>query len=163
MEYKDNIVHDAYYLIGLFNKDKKPVTQLQIQKIMYFFEAYYMIINKTDKLYDCNFNAWAFGPVAIPLYQSLKVYGDRDIILSKEQEEIGESISDEKKEILSYIYQVFGNLSAMQLVELTHRKDSPWYNKWEENEGKVVFGKESYIDKIQTRDWFKKVFISDTK
>ena len=34
---ENNIIYDAYYLISLFNEDKNPVTQLQIQKIMYFF------------------------------------------------------------------------------------------------------------------------------
>ena len=59
---ENNIVHDAYYLISLFNDENKPVTQLQVQKLMYLFEAYYMAKHeKLDKLYDCNFNAWAFG------------------------------------------------------------------------------------------------------
>ena len=161
MEYKDNIVYDAYYLIKLFNEDQKAVTQLQVQKIMYFFEAYYMVIKQTDKLYECNFNAWAFGPVAIPLYQNLKVFGESNITLTEEQKKLGESITNEKKEILDYIYKVFGNLSAMKLVELTHKEKSPWYNKWKENGEKVVFGKDSYINKIETREWFKRTFIRE--
>ena len=67
MEYKDDIVHDSYYLISLFNKDDKDITQLQIQKLMYFFEAFYMNVMEVDSLYECSFNAWTYGPVAIPL------------------------------------------------------------------------------------------------
>lgn len=163
MEYKENIKHDAFYLISLFNKDNKPVTQLQVQKIMYFFEAYYMVINDTNKLYECNFNAWAFGPVAIPLYQELKCFGESNIVLNEEQRASGENISENKKKIIRYIYQVFGGLSAMRLVELTHMKDSPWYNKWEENGEKVVYGNKSYIDKEKTKEWFRKNFIINDK
>ncbi len=34
---KDDIVTDSYYLVNLFNSDSKIITQLQIQKLMYFF------------------------------------------------------------------------------------------------------------------------------
>lgn len=162
-EYKDNIVYDAYYLISLFNRDKEKVTQLQVQKIMYFFEAYYMCIKNVDKLYDCNFNAWAFGPVSIPLYQDLKKFGDKNIILNDEQLETANKIDSEKKKILDYIYTVFGKISAMKLVELTHRKDSPWYSKWIENNEMVVYGEKSYISKKQTREWFERVFLNGNK
>ena len=43
---ENNIVHDSYYLINQFKKAGKKVTQLQVQKIMYFFEAYYMCEHK---------------------------------------------------------------------------------------------------------------------
>lgn len=64
MDHESNIVHDSYFLISLFKQEHREVTQLQIQKLMYFFEAYYMNVKNTNKLYDCNFNAWMFGPVA---------------------------------------------------------------------------------------------------
>lgn len=158
---ENNIVYDAYYLISLFNKDEKTVTQLQIQKMMYFLEAYYMAINTDVKqLYKCNFNAWAFGPVSIPLYIAFKKYGENPIVLNEKERELGNSISNDKKRMIEYIYEVFGDLSAMKLVELTHREDSPWYSTWIKNGGKVVYGEKSYINKIETRDWFRKVFMN---
>lgn len=158
---ENNIIYDAYYLISLFNKDNNTVTQLQVQKIMYFFEAYYMAINTdVEQLYQCNFNAWAFGPVSIPLYKEFKKYGENPIILDDEKKEIGNSISDNKKRMIDYIYKVFGKLPAIKLVELTHREDSPWYSTWVKNGSKVVYGEKSYIDKIETRDWFRKVFMN---
>ena len=158
---ENNIIYDAYYLISLFNKDNNSVTQLQIQKIMYFFEAYYMAVNTdVEQLYSCNFNAWAFGPVSIPLYKEFKKYGENPIILDVDKKEIGNSISDDKKRMIDYIYKVFGSLSAMKLVELTHREDSPWYSTWIKNGSKVVYGEKSYINKIETRDWFRRVFMN---
>lgn len=156
---KDNIVIDSYYLINLFVNDSKKVTQLQIQKLMYFFEAFYMCIKDTDSLYPCHFNAWAFGPVAIPLYKEYKVFGNADIILSEEKIKQGNEIDFLKKDVLKKIYETFGILSASQLVDITHRKGSPWYNKWMENNQKVVYGDRSYIDKIETKEWFKNNFI----
>lgn len=161
MEYENNIVYDSYFLINLFNRGSKEVTQLQIQKLMYFFEAYYMNVKKTDKLYDCNFNAWMFGPVAIPLYKEYKNFGEFSISLTDEKKNIGERISKDKKELLVELYKVFGTLSANQLVNLTHQVGSPWYNKWEENNRRVVYGPSSYIDKKETKKWFKENFIVD--
>lgn len=161
MEQENNIIYDSYYLINLFKNDKKDVTQLQVQKLMYFFEAYYMNKNNTDKLYECNFNAWMFGPVAIPLYKEYKNFGEFPISLTEEKSNIGEQIRKDKKDLLDEIYKVFGVLSANELVNLTHQISSPWYNKWEENNRRVVYGSASYIDKEETKKWFKERFIID--
>ena len=159
---ENDIIQDSYYLINLFRKDKnRPVTQLQIQKLMYFFEAYYMNVKKTNKLYDCYFNAWMFGPVAIPLYEEYKNFGEFPIDLTEEKIKIGEQINKDKKELLEELYNVFGKLSANQLVNLTHKVGSPWYNKWVENGRKVIAGSASHIDKEETKRWFKELFIVD--
>lgn len=158
---ENNIVYDAYYLIWSFTKDKKEITQLHVQKLMYFFEAYYMNVKNTDKLYDCNFNAWMFGPVAIPLYKEFKNFGEYPIVLTEDKINIGLNISKEKQELLNELYKVFGNLSANQLVGYTHKEGSPWYNKWIENNKRIVSGPASYIDKVETKKWFKEYFIED--
>lgn len=162
MEHENNIIFDSYYLVKLFKKDGREITQLQIQKLMYFFEAYYMNKKSCDKLYDCNFNAWMFGPVAIPLYKEYKSFGEYPIILSDEKIEMGESISEDKKNILKEVYEVFGKLDASRLVELTHLTDSPWAKKWRENNQKIVYGESSYISKAETKIWFKEHFIVET-
>lgn len=158
-EYKDNIVYDSYYLVNLFKNARKKVTQLQIQKIMYFFEAYYMCEKNVDQLYECNFNAWMFGPVAIPLHKEYKIFEGRAITLTEEKEKIGNEIKEEKKKILNYIFEVFGDFSPQQLVNLTHTVGSPWHTKWIENGKKVVYGSKSYIDKKETKKWFKENFL----
>ena len=158
---ENNIVYDAYYLINLFSNNGKKVTQLQLQKLMYFFEAYYMNKKDVDSLYECNFNAWMFGPVAIPLYKKFKSFGEFPIEINDEAKEIGNNIDNEKKKLILDIYNVFGGLTANTLVNLTHMKDSPWYNKWIENDRKVVYGEKSYIDKIETKKWFKENFLSE--
>lgn len=160
MEYRNNIIHDSYYLVNLFKNAKRTVTQLQIQKIMYFFEAYYMCEKDVSQLYECNFNAWMFGPVAIPLHNEYKMFEGRPIILTKEKENIGNQIEEEKREIMDYIFEVFGKLKPRELVNLTHRVGSPWHTKWIENGQKVVYGPQSYIDKQQTKMWFKDNFLN---
>ena len=148
-EIKDNIVEDAYYLVNLFTKDNKPVTQLHVQKLMFLFEAYYMNKTKKDKLYDCDYQAWDFGPVAIPLYKRFKKYGRNNIILTNDEIKIGNSIDEYKKELLTKVYNVFKNYTAMQLVNFTHAEGSPWKEAWEEKEYSI-------IPKNKIKDWFSK-------
>ena len=109
-ELTDNIVTDSYYLINLFTNDSKKITQLQVQKLMYFFEAFYMCIKDTESLYSCHFNAWAFGPVAIPLYKEYKGFGNADIILTEDKIRTGNEIDSLKKEVIKKIYETFGKI-----------------------------------------------------
>lgn len=157
--YENNILFDAYYLINKFNQDGIEVTNLQIQKLMYFFEAYYMNIHEdVDKLYDCNFNAWAFGPVAIPLYTEFRKFGNGPIILTTENKEDGNNISDDKKELLNNIYSAFKDVPSMHLVQITHMSDSPWDKVWKRNGNKVGYGANTYIDKLESKEWFGRIF-----
>ena len=159
MEHENNIVFDAYYLINRFNQNGYEVTNLQIQKLMYFFEAYYMnIYQDVDKLYECNFNAWAFGPVAIPLYTEFKKFGNNPIKLTDKNISDGDSISESKKKLLDNIYNAFKDIPSMTLVEITHMSDSPWDEVWKSNGKKVGYGANTYIDKIKTKEWFGNIF-----
>lgn len=157
-EYENDIRQDAYYLIKKFKDDGKSVTNLQIQKLMYFFEAYYMNVYDVDELYDCNFCAWAYGPVAIPLYKELKKFGNGNIELTEENIERAEKVSEDKKNLLDKIYNVFKDVAAMTLVDFTHMTGSPWKDVWERNGRKVGYGADTYINKIKTKEWFRDVF-----
>lgn len=97
MERENDIIKDAYYLVNLFKKNGQQVTQIHIQKLMFLFEAYYMNIKDTSYLYECDFKAWNFGPVATRLYNEFKKYGKNEIVLTQQQIDEGNTISEEKK------------------------------------------------------------------
>jgi uncharacterized phage-associated protein len=158
---ENNIIYDSYYLINLYgkDKDKKEVTQLQIQKLMYLFEAFYMNITNRNRIYDCDFSAWTFGPIALPLYNEYKIFDSKPIVLTGEQIKAGNKINFFKKVGLDKIYDTFGNLSEKQLINLIHMEGSPWFKKWMDNNQKIVCGEKGYIDKSEMKNWFKENFI----
>lgn len=88
MERVNNIVKDAYYLVNLFKENGKAVTQLHIQKLMFLVEAFYMCVMDKPYLYECEYKAWNFGPVAIPLYKRFKAYGKDEIVLNDEEKKM---------------------------------------------------------------------------
>lgn len=147
MERENDIIQDSYYLINLFHRDKKVITQLHVQKLMFLFEAYYMNVTNENKLYDCGYKAWNFGPVAPRLYKRYKNYGKDDIRLSKEEEEAGNQISEKKKQIMEELYKTFKDFSAMELVSFTHAEGSPWKEVWDSN----PYGD---ISKESMKEWF---------
>lgn len=154
-ELKNDIIKDAYYLINLYHKNGKKITQLHIQKLMFLFEAYYMNKYDVDKLYDCNYQAWDFGPVVIHLHKKFKKYGREDVKLTDEEIEIGNSIAPDKKETMEEIYSLFGKFTAIQLVNFTHAKGSPWYVVWNN------IGHYSDIPKLQIKKWFEKYIVNE--
>ncbi len=149
MERENDIVKDAYYLVNVYKQHNVPITQIHIQKLMFLFEAYYMNMEDTNFLYDCDFQAWNFGPVAIPLYKQFKKYGKNNIILNQEQIAEGNSICEEKKKLIEELFDAFKAFSAMELVNFTHADGSPWKEAWEEKEYSI-------ISKEKMKSWFSK-------
>lgn len=147
MERENDIIKDSYYLINLFHKENKRITQLHIQKLMFLFESYYMSVTNENKLYECGYKAWNFGPVAPRLYKRYKDYGKDDIRITKEEEEEGNKMSEQKKNLMQELYNTFKDFSAMELVSFTHAKGSPWKEVWENN----PYGD---ISKESMKDWF---------
>ncbi len=146
---KNDIIQDSYYLINLYHENKKIITQLHVQKLMFLFEAFSMNAMEIETLYDCNYKAWDFGPVVPILYKRYKNFGKEDIKLTEEEINLGNQISVEKRVLMQRIYEAFNDFSPLQLVAFTHAKDSPWRNVWETN-------KYGEISKKEIKQWFKK-------
>lgn len=177
-----NILKNAYYMINLFENEKNKyyedinnrsnseeikseqmpnntiISNLKLQKLMYFVEAYYM--NKEDKnhLYDSDWSAWDYGPVNKDLYDHFKKYGSVEISLSQEEKNTIDDLPEINKECIKKIFEVFGEYNAFELVTLTHLPNSPWYEIKENNKYEFDKLNESIIDKEATKIWFKNTF-----
>lgn len=149
MDKQNDIIKDAYYLVNIFKKHEHPVTQLHIQKLMFLFEAYYMNVKDAPYLYECEFKAWNFGPVAPRLYNKFKKYGYNQIDLTEEEIIEGNSISEEKKKLMEELYDAFKDFSARDLVNFTHAIGSPWKEAWDEKEYSIIL-------KEKMKNWFSK-------
>lgn len=120
----DNV---AKYLIYLSsqkfvgdNEEREGITNLKLQKILYFVQAYYLA--KLGKpLFSDKIEAWGYGPVIPTIYQKYKKNGSSPII-SKEDKS---SLSEEDKENVQKIWNTFGGYSASKLVDITHTH-TPW-------------------------------------
>lgn len=148
---KVDILDVAKLVICKFNNsnDNRVITQLKLQKMLYFIEAYYMAVYNKDALYNDDFYAWTYGPVCKRVYDKYKIFMDSPII---ESCELNTNIIDtDIIDSIDNIFDNFGHLSATSLIRLTHLKNSPWYNTKKTNN--------TPINKKETKEWFRKVFL----
>jgi uncharacterized phage-associated protein len=102
------------------NKEREGITNLKLQKILYFAQAYYLA--KFDKpLFNNTIEAWEYGPVVPDVYRKFKDYGGNPIISEKDES----SLSEKDKGILKEVWETFGGYSASRLVDISHAH-TPW-------------------------------------
>lgn len=70
----------AHHIIAVANENSLKVTNLQLQKVMYFSLKEALQKNLFDRkqlteLYDRPFLVWRYGPVERDIYETYKVYG----------------------------------------------------------------------------------------
>lgn len=104
----------------LIGEEREGVTNLKLQKILYFAQAYFVAkLNRT--LFSDPIEAWNYGPVVGTIYHKYKENKNQPIILEMDDANISES----DKVMLSKIWDLFGGYSASRLVDMTH-EHKPW-------------------------------------
>lgn len=124
----------ANFIIDVAKKEDKPVTNLKLQKVLFFLQGYCLSEYDTP-LINGNFSKWRYGPVEEEVYGDFKYYGpapieDKSIYFNKEKiefysEEV--NLPNEFKKILQEVISKMLDVEAWKLFELTH-KHSSWYS-----------------------------------
>lgn len=114
----------AGYIVGHCLDEKLPISNLQLQKILYFVQL--ESIRKAEPseglIEDARFEAWRFGPVISSVYYAYCLNGGTPI----------EAVVDDvepAKGAPAYVMNVVHKALAAKpwdLVTLTHRKDGAW-------------------------------------
>lgn len=124
-----NAMAVADYIINKCCERNKPISNLQLQKILYFtWIEYYKQTNKT--LFWDSFCAWQFGPVVPEVYYEYCVYGGRPINIRCETEIVAEDMS-----LLDKIIEDYADIPVNVLVDMTHKKDSAWDRIYQDGRG----------------------------
>lgn len=73
----------ANHVLAVANRSGLPVTNLQLQKVMFFALGFHIrnrgIDNLAEETYDIPFEKWKYGPVVESLYYNFKEFRDWDI------------------------------------------------------------------------------------
>jgi uncharacterized phage-associated protein len=115
-------------------------SKTKVLKLLYLLEEY-SIKKFGVPFFNISFQVWKLGPVPQPVYNELssppsvfKEYFDIDhtpdgsLINSKGEFDDSE-FSENDLFVLKTIYDTYKNSTAQQLVSITHREGSPWYNE----------------------------------
>ena len=122
------------YLLYRYSFDGEPVTNLKIQKLLYYVYAWHLVINK-ERCFQEKFQAWPNGPVLPTIYRALKIYEAAPIstdfldvdtkTLDEYETKLKEELGSALVGIIDQVYEKYGIKSAFELVTLTHN-EAPW-------------------------------------
>lgn len=149
------------YVINYSNKKEYGISNLKLQKLLYFIQAYFLIEKDGKPCFRESIEAWDFGPVVRKAYHEFRSYGASNIPpissyfrISKVNEKIeietvkysDDCIDIKDRLTINKIVDEFKDYSAPTLVELTHRQ-KPWKDAYKK-------GRNSEISTTSIRDYF---------
>ena len=123
----------ANHIIAVANQKNIPISNLQLQKIMYFVlrnSASILPIKEIESIYTEPFLVWRYGPVVKSVYDRFYSYGSSPIITNAEQ-------SIEYKS-LNHLILKFLEVDVFRMVDASHT-----HKFWKENESKITFWRSS--------------------
>jgi uncharacterized phage-associated protein len=125
----------------------RPITNLVLQKLLYFAHGLYLCKTKQPLVSGC-FEAWQHGPVNPAAYLAFRAARDRPIAframktdaLTGATAPIASPVEYEVRDFIKRTMVTFGHMSAGQLIDLSHAKNAPWDQVVTKARTNVVFG-----------------------
>lgn len=141
------------YFLYLANQEKKPITNKKLQKLVYYAQAWSLVLNN-KKLFSEPIEAWVHGPAVRSLYMQYKKFGFEPIM--EEVKSYALKISGNTKELLDSVWKIYGKMDAGYLEMLTH-SEKPWQEAREglqssessDNEISLKMMKSYYAEKLE--------------
>lgn len=149
----NNAFDVANYIIDLAEKTGEPVTNMKLQKLLYYSYAWVLVeSNNQQQLFSEPIQAWKYGPVVPPVYELYQDCGADNIKQVSKDHRI-EYINDiNQKLIVEDVFKIYGTKTALQLVELSHC-EPPWRDSYQENVRDIVISRQAifkYFSSLKT-------------
>lgn len=145
-----NVKATANYFLSLSNFN---LDLMKLKNLLYQSYGYYLAI-KDDVLFNSYIEAWSYGVVIPSIYFEFVSDFGNDLITRFAVDYDGPKpfipmIYDESKILFfNKIWEVFGELTRIQLSNMTHDEDGPWYITWQKNKERSI------IDNNLIKDYF---------
>lgn len=134
------------YIVDMCLSEGHPISNLQLQKILYFCQLEYL--RETDSfLFDDDFQAWKYGPVIPSVYRKYSIWGGKKINFHSDWDyhipnAVIETIRDEIRSKRAK--------EPWELVDETHKPGSAWSKVYKDGLGDGnVIAKELLIEAAQ--------------
>lgn len=112
----------ATYIINYSNEMGYGVTNLKLQKLLYYVQAYFAV-NKNEPCFNDDIERWRHGPVIREVYGKYKIYCTEDIFEKDESVDINSNDKNMIREVVNS-YKAY---DAWDMVTKTHAEE-PWVN-----------------------------------
>lgn len=121
----------AKYVIAHENNQGRNITNLRLQKLLYFVQAK-VLCEGNDECFSDEMEAWDFGPVAPDVYHNYKVFGAMNLTETSKPPRF---LAHE--ELIDSMLDNCAKFSTNKLVEITHRQ-KPWKDAYAKGRGTVI-------------------------
>ena len=112
----------AEYFLFKAYQDDDPITNLKLQKLLYYAQGFYLAF--FDKpLFNESIQNWTHGPVVPDVYHIYKDFEGNPLPPIEEFDT--EKYDPNIIELLNEVYSVYGQFSASALRNMTHQ-EPPW-------------------------------------
>ncbi|MBQ6335295.1 MAG: DUF4065 domain-containing protein [Erysipelotrichaceae bacterium] len=126
---KCSAIDCANYLIFLMGDNCDDLSNMKLNKLLYYAQGYSLRDNDKPLFYD-PVEAWKHGPVISSVYYEYADSGNH--IYNYDSSKL-DNINEEDKKLLYKIALNFGKYTASYLRNMTHRPNTPWYQIFDEN------------------------------
>ncbi|MBS4883243.1 MAG: DUF4065 domain-containing protein [Amedibacillus dolichus] len=114
-----NAIDLAYFIITKCSRENCPISNLQLQKILFFIQR--DRLRKGDWCIKDDFEAWPYGPVIPSVYEKFCSYGSMCI-----DEEFAYHLNKKVIGDINDIVEYLRNMDPWKLVDETHKKSGSW-------------------------------------
>lgn len=150
----NNVLDVCRYIINYSNKRKYGISNLKLQKVLYFVQAFFLMNKKNNEpCFTESIEAWEFGPVVPIAYREYKRFGSTDIPTIDSYIKVDpfnlwnlsiinfseECLSEEDRILIKDVVDQLSDFSATDLVKITQNQNL-WIESYSEglnNEIKV--------------------------
>lgn len=118
----------ADYILLKASERDIAITPMKLQKLLYFAHGWMLGVYKRPLIKE-QFEAWKHGPVVRTLFDTAKSYGSNYIdrlLVTTNTKELEGKIDKYEEKIIDFTIDMYGQFSALELSELTHRENTPW-------------------------------------
>ncbi len=135
----------ADYFIWLANETGSFISNLKLQKLVYYAQAWYLALHE-EPLFQEDFHAWVHGPIIPPLYQKYKSFGWQPI-LEKATPQLPENVS----QFLEEVAKEYFACDAYELEQMTHA-EAPW------NMARGDIPPDAPSEEVIKKEWMKEYY-----
>jgi len=160
--YKPILIANAFIYMSRETGVPSPrsLTHMKLQKLVYFVHAWGLTLHGQSPLSERP-QTWEYGPIFDSLYHVLKSYGSHPVkeylvtmnpATGRREAMIPFRKNREFWNLLEQVCAQYGNLSALQLSDLSGEAGSPWEmayamrNGWLDDEQITVFYRGKLVD-----------------
>jgi uncharacterized phage-associated protein len=120
------MIYSAHDIAKLLITQSDPeigdiISNLKLQKLLYYCQGVNLALYK-QPLFKEDLFAWQYGPVVSEVYHTYKIYSSG--VINKNIDDLID-IDTQSEDLIKEVYEVYGQYSALKLMNMTH-KESPW-------------------------------------